>query len=369
MERLFLGGDVMIGRGLDQAFRESVDPILHEPWVKDASVYLKLAEEKSGPVATPVEPGYPWGEALEVMDEMAVAARIANLETALTADGKPFSDKGIHYRSHPAHVDCLAAARLDACSLANNHVLDWGYHGFKDTLRTLEGTGIRFTGAGSDRAAALEPASIPRPNGGHIRVFGYSADDCGTPAKWAADTYQPGIARLADLSTTTASAVADKIRQASEPDDWIIVSIHWGGNWGYDVPEAHRRFARQLIDEAGVDLVHGHSSHHPKAVEVYRERLILYGCGDCLNDYEGISGHETFRPELVALWFPELDEQGRIHDLAVAPMQLRKLRLKRADEVDLYWMMERLNRVSEEFGAGFDSDDRGYLRLTPESFR
>jgi poly-gamma-glutamate capsule biosynthesis protein CapA/YwtB (metallophosphatase superfamily) len=56
------------------------------------------------------------------------------------------------------------------------------------------------------------------------------------------------------------------------------------------VDEDQVRFARRLID-GGVDVIHGHSSHDLRPVEVYRGRLILYGCGDCIDDYEGISGH------------------------------------------------------------------------------
>ncbi len=87
--------------------------------------------------------------------------------------------------------------------------------------------------------------------------------------------------------------------------DVVIVSIHWGSNWGYGVDDDQVRFACRLI-EGGVDVIHGHSSHHPRPVEVYRGRLILYGCGDCIDDYEGISGHEEFRDDLRLLYFPSV---------------------------------------------------------------
>ena len=49
--------------------------------------------------------------------------------------------------------------------------------------------------------------------------------------------------------------------------DVVVVSIHWGGNWGYEISKAQCEFARTLID-LGVDIVHGHSSHHVKGIEV-----------------------------------------------------------------------------------------------------
>ncbi len=86
----------------------------------------------------------------------------------------------------------------------------------------------------------------------------------------------------------------------------MVVSIHWGGNWGYGIPGEQRQFAHRLIDQAGVDVVHGHYSHHAKGIEVYHDKLILYGCGDFLNDYEGISGQERFRGERTMNWSLQL---------------------------------------------------------------
>jgi poly-gamma-glutamate capsule biosynthesis protein CapA/YwtB (metallophosphatase superfamily) len=77
-----------------------------------------------------------------------------------------------------------------------------------------------------------------------------------------------------------------------------VVSIHWGPNWGYEVPQAQQDFAYTLIDHHGVNIIHGHSSHHVKGIEIHRSRPIFYGCGDLLTDYEGIEGYEFF----VAIW-------------------------------------------------------------------
>ncbi|QTF93837.1 CapA family protein, partial [Halomonas sp. BM-2019] len=128
------------------------------------------------------------------------------------------------------------------------------------------------------------------------------------------------------------------------PGDLAVASVHWGGNWGYRVPEAHRRLAHRLID-AGADLIHGHSSHHPKGLERYRDRPILYGCGDLINDYEGIRGHEAYFPELTVLvgarWHP-----GRREWLALwlTPLRRRRLRLEHATADEADWLAETLNR-------------------------
>ena len=96
-----------------------------------------------------------------------------------------------------------------------------------------------------------------------------------------------------------------RARAAKGPGDVVVVSIHWGSNWGYAVGPDQVRFAHRLID-GGVDLIHGHSSHHPGPVEVFGGKLVLYGCGDCINDYEGITGHERYRGDLRLLYFASL---------------------------------------------------------------
>jgi len=99
----------------------------------------------------------------------------------------------------------------------------------------------------------------------------------------------------AGLSAQTVDAIARQVGAAKRAGDLVVASIHWGPNWGFAIPREQRDFAHRLVDAAGVDIVHGHSSHHPMAIEIHRGKPILYGCGDLLNDYEGISGYEAYR--------------------------------------------------------------------------
>jgi poly-gamma-glutamate capsule biosynthesis protein CapA/YwtB (metallophosphatase superfamily) len=135
----------------------------------------------------------------------------------------------------------------------------------------------------------------------------------------------------------------------TRPGDVVVASIHWGGNWGYQVSDEQISFAHRLIDE-GVSVVHGHSSHHAKTVEVYRDRLILYGCGDFLSDYEGISGYEQFRGDLALMCFVDVDpREGRLLKARLVPMQVRRFRLNRASAEDSQWLCDLLNRLSAPF--------------------
>jgi poly-gamma-glutamate synthesis protein (capsule biosynthesis protein) len=118
-----------------------------------------------------------------------------------------------------------------------------------------------------------------------------------------------------------------------------------------------------LVD-GGVDIVHGHSSHHPRPVEVYRERLILYGCGDFIDDYEGIEGYEQYRDDLVLMYLATLSPvTGELTALQMTPMQIRKMRLNKTSKADSQWIRETLERVSTPLGTHVDLMPNGILAL------
>jgi poly-gamma-glutamate capsule biosynthesis protein CapA/YwtB (metallophosphatase superfamily) len=348
--RLFLCGDVMLGRGIDQILPFPGDPPLHEEYVRSALTYVTLAERASGPIPRAVDFSYIWGDALTELERSKTDARIINLETSITTS-RDFVPKGIHYKMNPKNVPCLTAAKIDCCVLANNHVLDWGVAGLLDTLLGLKAAGMSTAGAGENAEQAFEPAIINIVPGARVLVFGFALESSGVPSEWAAGPDTPGVNLLADLGEEPVARMATKVRERARADDVLIASIHWGGNWGYAVPAAQRALAHDLIDFAGVAIVHGHSSHHAKAIEVYRDRLILFGCGDFLTDYEGISGYEKFRGDLGLMYLPELGEAGRLLALRIVPFRVRRFRLNRAPPEDAAWLQATLERESSPFGT------------------
>jgi poly-gamma-glutamate capsule biosynthesis protein CapA/YwtB (metallophosphatase superfamily) len=347
---LFLAGDVMTGRGIDQILPYSVDPTLHEPFVMNAETYVRLAEEKNGPIPEDVPYDYVWGEALGELERVRPDARIINLETAVTTSDDWWRGKGIHYRMHPGNVPVLTAAGLDVCLLGNNHVVDWGRSGLRETLAVLQAAGLRTPGAGVDQRAAAAPAEL-RTGSGRLLIFSYGSPTAGVPPEWAAGEDQPGVNLLSPLTPAGPREVIEHVHAHRRDDDRVVVSIHWGGNWGYAVPAEHREFAHRLVDAGAADVIHGHSSHHPLGIEVYRGRPILYGAGDFLNDYEGIGGHETFRGDLTLMYFPTLDESGTLISFEMAPMRIRRFRLERASVEEAGWLAEMLDRESRGFGV------------------
>lgn len=361
---LFLCGDVMTARGIDQVLPHPGDPTLHEGYATSANDYVRLAERAHGPIPRAVGLDYVWGDALAEWARAAPDLRLVNLETAVTASGDWQPGKGIHYRMHPGNVGCLTAAGIDGCALANNHVLDWGVSGLRDTLDALHGAGLATSGAGHDLAEAGAPALLAWPGGGRVVIFSYGLASSGIPDAWAATADAPGVNLLPDLSSATLRGIAAHVAAVKQSGDIVVVSIHWGGNWGYGIPAAHRAFARGLIERCGVDVVHGHSSHHPIGIEVYRERPILYGCGDFLNDYEGITNYAAYRSDLCLMYFLEIDgASGRLLGLEMTPMQIRRFRLGFASADDAEWLGRRLDREGRMLGTRVERSPGGRLEL------
>ncbi|MFI9611726.1 CapA family protein [Streptomyces sp. NPDC052023] len=359
---LFLCGDVMLGRGVDQILAHPADPGLREGYVTDARDYVALAEAVSGPIPAPVGPAWPWGEALRVLDEATPDVRIVNLETAVTSCRSFAPGKEVHYRMHPANLPALTVARPDVCVLANNHVLDFGRPGLRQTLDVLGAAGLRTAGAGHDAAGAYAPAVVPLRTGGRVLVFALGTRSSGIPPGWAASGDATcGVAYVPGLSSGAADAVVQRVRRFKRPGDLVVVSVHWGSNWGYLVPRDQIRFAHALVD-GGVDLVHGHSSHHPRPLEVHRDRLILHGCGDFVDDYEGIPGHEEYRDDLRLAHLVTLEAgTGRLTGLRMVPLQARRMRLEPASVRDRGWLCGILDRISA--GVHVDQAPDGALTL------
>ena len=292
---VFLCGDVMTGRGVDQILPHPSDPPIHEAFVSDARTYVALAEEVNGPIPRRVELAYIWGDALAELQHVAPDARIVNLETSVTRSDDAWP-KGINYRMHPANVGCLTAAGIDVCVLANNHVLDYGYAGLVETLETLHRDGLKTAGAGRTLGEARQPAVVDVAADCESRCPWLRNRDERHSPSWAAAEDLPGTDVLFDLSEETAAATQRVSEQSSaartSPSPRSI---------GAAIGATMSARARALCTPAD----RRRRRHRPRPLVASSSanrglsgRLILYGCGDFINDYEGIWGHEKYRTTL-----------------------------------------------------------------------
>jgi poly-gamma-glutamate synthesis protein (capsule biosynthesis protein) len=359
----------MLGRGIDQILPHPCDPELHEAYAQSALDYVRLAELSCGTVPRPREPAAIWGAASAELERADPDARIINLETSITRSDT-YVPKGINYRMSPENAACLSAARIDCCVLANNHILDFGRAGLRDTLARLRELGIATAGAGHDLGEARAPAILDIAGKGRVVVIAFACATSGVPLGWTAGAHHAGVSLLTDSPEESVARIAEIIERHRRPGDIFIVSIHWGANWGYGITEDELSLAHGLVERAGVSVVHGHSSHHAKAIEITRDRLVLYGCGDFLNDYEGIGGEEEFRGDLALMYLADFEiSSGTLAKLEMIPLEIKRLSLEAVSAADLDWLQRRLDRESAPFATRIARSAENRLAAFSEAAR
>jgi poly-gamma-glutamate synthesis protein (capsule biosynthesis protein) len=314
--RLLCVGDVMLGRGVDEALATMTPPQV-------------------------------WGDTLPLLH--AADVRLCNLECVLTRHSQPWgaqpgqSWKMFHFRGDPAHVACLEAAGIQMVSLANNHVLDYQREGLREMLTVLDAHHIAHAGAGPDLDAARRSA-LWTGNGKRIAMLALTDNE----AQWAATPENGGVwyAPLDEIEDADADLRA-VLTQLGHAADLRIVSAHWGGNAGYRPPEEHRRLAHDWI-EAGANLVFGHSSHVFRGVELYRGAAILYGAGDFLDDY---AVDLVERNDEAMAFQLEYSEPLRLERVRMLPCLISGCRVHRARGAQAQRIAWRMMELCEEFGT------------------
>ncbi len=318
MLRLALIGDVMLGRKVDEALKDHMRP-----------------EE-------------PWGDVMPLLE--AADLRIINLECAITDNEQPWTrtPKVFHFRAKPSAIETLRTARVDVCSLANNHTLDFEEQGLLDTLKHLDAAGIRHAGAGRNQNEAADPA-ILTVRVGHTNRVALLAFTNNEPP-FAAGPDRPGTNYLpVSLDPSVLRRVERAVADVREVGvDTVIFSNHWGPNMVQRPNEIFRRFARAVIDR-GVDIYYGHSAHVFQGVEIYRGKPILYDTGDFIDDY-------AVNPELRNDWsflFWVSVEGGRFERLDLTPVKLSYARVDLATSGEREAILDRMEHLSAEMGTVF----------------
>ncbi|MHB0974246.1 MAG: CapA family protein [Thiobacillus sp.] len=315
MFTLALIGDVMLGRGVDAALRH-------------------------------MRPQDMWGDVLPHL--LQADLRIANLECALTRHAQPWtrSWKRFHFRADPGAVRFLQAAGIDACALANNHVLDFEARGLRDTLHALDVAGIRHAGAGLDLKAAAAPALLEVHGASPCRVALLACTD--NQPDFAAGEQHAGTHYLeVSLEADTLARVAEAIARARDAGaDWVVFSNHWGANFVERPAPDFREFARRVI-ELGADVVYGHSAHICQGIEIHRGRPILYDTGDFIDDYAVDPVLRNDRSCLFTLTF----DQGRLQRIELVPVTLDVARVALAHGADFEAVAARMETLCAELGT------------------
>ncbi|KAJ6139481.1 hypothetical protein N7471_005967 [Penicillium samsonianum] len=364
-------GDVMLGRLLDQLMPEHVTNQHDE---RIATTFIKAHPtllEKGN-----YTPSSPWGTALPLLQSSTLAC--INLETAVTTAPIPWPNKVFNYRMHPANLGpILHAGGIDYASLANNHTLDFDTEGLTETVQTLQAANVAYAGAGETADDARKPAVLHLPRASEpvdegqqhrYAVHIYSASD--HPRVWAS---VPGF-NLFDYTRDTRARLREMLVDSEESKPALkVFSVHWGPNYAWQPDGKITSLAHFLIDECGVDIVHGHSSHHIQGVEVYHGKLVIYGCGDFVDDY---ALDEEYRNDLGALWRVVVREKSGgglgLERLEIFPTRVERFRAMLLDsrDADHVWVRQRIRELSGELGttvrAGLGDEGEVIIELSGE---
>jgi len=287
-------------------------------------------------------PAYPWGDTLPLFHN--ADWRMCNLECAISDRGEPWTDtrKVFHFRTDTQNVEVLNKARIDCVSLGNNHALDYGYTALSDTLCVLEQNNIESIGAGENGAEASEMA-VMTIGDTTIGVLGFTDN----MPEWEAGEQKAGVNYLPlALEDPRMEAFLGQVEVKAKQVDLLVVSAHWGGNWGYEAPGNHQAVAHALIDR-GADIIHGHSAHIVRGVEVYKNRLILYSTGDFIDDYAVDPRQRNDRSFIFEV---SAGAEG-VEGLRMHPTVVRRFQAQRARGADMKAVVETMTRLCEALGT------------------
>ncbi|MDS0222670.1 CapA family protein [Haloarcula sp. S1AR25-5A] len=315
-------GDVMLGRSVDERWREDPD----------------------GPTAV-------WGSMLDRL--RSLDGLVANLECCVSNRGEPRPGRTYHFRASPEWaVPALDRAGVSCAGLANNHLLDFGPEALIDTPSHLRGGEIAAVGAGESRDTAFTPAFVEI---GGLSVAVVAVTD--QSPSYAAGRDSPGTAYapLDPNHPLTRRRVGGALAAARDADpDLLVVTAHWGPNWVTEPSETQQAFARWLVDN-GADVVHGHSAHVIQGVEVYRGRPIMYDTGNFVDDYAIKDGYRNDRSFLFELRI----EDGTLAALDLVPVENAYTQVGSADGAVAAWLRETLRERSQPFDTAIERDGRG----------
>jgi poly-gamma-glutamate synthesis protein (capsule biosynthesis protein) len=193
----------------------------------------------------------------------------ANLEYPVTFKGVRYKDKEYTFRGDPESLSAIRKAGFDLLSLANNHIMDYGEKGLRDTIRQCRKNRLVFTGAGADLASASSLAVIKR----HGVRYGLLAYSLTFPEEFWATPGKPGTAH------PDWAQVGHDIRDARPRVDILMVSFHWGEELKSEPKKYQIDFAHHAIN-AGADIVLGHHPHIPQPIEIFKGKPIFYSLGN-----------------------------------------------------------------------------------------
>lgn len=256
------GGDVVLGYNLQNHF--------------DEQVAAGMTKEQLWPLY--------FAGTKPILEAADIA--IVNLECPFTERGKKLK-KNFNFRARPELVRILKEGSVDVVTMANNHGMDYGKTGLKDTMETLDEAGILRFGAGTNLAKARQPLIVEH-DGIKVGFLGYyfQADpDMLEPEEVYATKKHAGISGCYKDRECIKALVEEDVKALVPQVDAVIPFFHWGKEGSYEVRDYQMELAHLCVD-LGARAVLGAHPHRVQGVEVYKDVPIFYSLGNYV--YGGI---------------------------------------------------------------------------------
>jgi poly-gamma-glutamate synthesis protein (capsule biosynthesis protein) len=281
---------------------------------------------------------------------------VCNLECCISARGAPterIPGKPFFFRGPPEAVGSLEAVGVDVAGLANNHALDYEVEALLDTLELLHDAGVAVVGAGRDAAEASGGATATAAN---TRLGLVAVSD--HPTEFAAAPQSPGIA-YADLRRGVPEWLGAELERLARDCDLVIAFPHWGPNMTSE-PARWQRRAAESMQEAGADLVAGHSAHVFHGAGWGERGPLLFDLGDALDDY-AVDARLRNDLGVLALWRP----RDPAAELELVGLALDYCHTRLAEGGDAQWIARRLDRACGPLGTSVEQTAEQRFRIAP----
>lgn len=267
---------------------------------------------------------------------------IGNLETSITMKAGKWPNKQFNFRSDPANVWAMERAGIDVLSLANNHILDYGYAGLIDTMNLLDQSLVKYVGAGRNKSEAIKGEIIEK-NGLKIGILSFSR--VVPDVKWYGTNKRAGLVGAYDGHIPE---VERRIKEMKEETDLVVLSIHWGVERSQYPRGSEQKLARRLID-SGADIIMGHHPHVIQGIEVYKGKPIFYSLGNFV-----FTGKKQ---PMIDTMIGQINLIGKnIDSIEVIPFQIKNGRPIKIDDNYNKSSINTINKLSKSFNVKFNEN-------------
>lgn len=289
---------------------------------------------------------HPYKKVKNILNEADIT--IGNLECPITYGGTPALKRPIIiFKADPENSEAVKEAGFDILNLANNHTMDYGTEGIVNTINTLKKTNINFIGAGSNYEDARKPLYAQAKNC-KIGFLGYSVFP---PEGYITFSDRPDVAKI-DIKS-----LKDEIKSAKSKCDFLVISIHWGKEYGFYRSDMQKKLAYAIIDSGG-DLIIGHHPHVLQGIEGYKDGIIFYSLGNFVFDRQIQNGTD----ETIIVNFKIKNKM--LDRIEIIPAKIRNCQPERVYGEEAHYILDRLKMYSDGMNIKIDiRESKGYIKF------